>query len=413
MARSPRPLAQHRSALRLMTMRDPNEPHRAASSLELLFDLTIVVGVSFSSTALHHNLTEGHGAISVVYFAMGFFGLWLAWLNFTWFATSFDTDDWLYRIATIVQMGGALTYAAGLPKLEDVEHPDFTLGVTGYVIMRLPMAFQWFRAAVSDPRYRRTTLTYGFGILIAQVFWTSLLFVPTSLAVPTFGVGIVLEMLVPIVAERRVQTQWHRHHVTERYGLFTLIVLGESILASTNAVVAAGSHTDHLPSLVLLAASSLVIIAAFWWIYFAFPQHNLLGSAGMAFTWGYGHYVIFASAAALAAGIEIAIDTGEGEGGSHLSTIASSAALAVPCAVFVLFVWLFVLRRVSSRRVNTVVPVFVVLIALASFAPFALQVVAGLLVIVVVVVVSGADRSSSPSSSSSSSPGSGSGLVDA
>jgi low temperature requirement protein LtrA len=384
-------LTSHHSALRRMVLRDPGEPHRAASSLELLFDLTFVVAVSFASQGLHHNLQEGHLLTGTLYYVMAFFGVWWAWMNFTWFATSFDTDDWLYRIATIVQMGGALTYAAGIPALMDVDHPDYSVGVIGYIIMRLPMAFQWFRAAHDDPSRRATTLRYGWGILVVQCFWLALLFVPGAAKVPIFLVGVALELLVPVFSERAGMTAWHPHHITERYGLFTLIVLGESILASTNAVVDAEHSAEHLAGLVTVAAFSLVIIACLWWIYFALPQHGLLVSMGSAMGWGYGHIAIFASAAAVSAGIALAIDSNEGE--SHLSAVASAAALAIPCAVFVLFVWFLVLRRLSSRRVNTAVPLLAVAIAMSSLFPFSIEIVGALLIVTVIVVVSG--RSSS------------------
>ncbi|MCU1527603.1 MAG: low temperature requirement protein, partial [Frondihabitans sp.] len=356
-----------------------------------LFDLTFVVAVSFASQALHHNLHESHLVLGVVYYLMSFFGVWWAWMNFTWFATSFDTDDWLYRITTIVQMGGALTYAAGIPAFTNVQHPDFTLGVVGYIIMRLPMAFQWFRAARDDPSMRATTLRYAWGILVVQCFWVALLIVPPALAIPTFLVGIVLELLVPVFGESSGATAWHRQHITERYGLFTLIVLGESILASTNAVVDAGAEaeTDKLAALVLLAATSLVVIACFWWLYFALPQRDLLQGFATALGWGYGHYVIFASAAALSAAIEIAID--QSEGVTRLPSVTAAGVLSIPCAIYVLFVWLLILRSQSSNRVNTAVPILAIAIALAAFVPFSIQVVAGLLVVTVVVVVSGRD----------------------
>lgn len=371
-------------------MRNPSEPHRAASSLELLFDLTFVVAVSFASVALHHNLQEGHVVQGTISYLLGFFGVWWAWMNFTWFATSFDTDDWLYRIATVVQMGGALTYAAGLPAIANLSHPDFTLGVTGYIIMRLPMAFQWFRAAYSEPSTRTTTLRYGVGIIVVQIYWLLLLALPASVKVPVFLGGIVLEILVPVFGEAAGRTAVHLHHITERYGLFTLIVLGESILASTNAVVEAGQDREHLGPLVLLAATSLVIIVCFWWIYFAFPQHRLITSIRTSLGWGYGHFAIFAAAAALSAGIEIALNVEAGD--TDLSPAVAAATLTVPCAVYLFFVWLLVLRRQSSARVNAAVPALALLTGLAALVPHSLQVVAVLMVVAVVVVVAGRDH---------------------
>src|SRR5687768_5577016 len=83
-----------------MAARDPHEPGRSASMLELFFDLVFVVAVSIAAVQLHHALTEGHVLDGLVTYGLVFFGIWWAWMNFTWFATSFDTDDWLYRVLT-------------------------------------------------------------------------------------------------------------------------------------------------------------------------------------------------------------------------------------------------------------------------------------------------------------------------
>ena len=154
-----------------MLARDPEEPHRAASSLELLFDLVFVVAVSQASGALHHLWDEQHFAEGLAAYAMVFFAIFNAWLNFTWFASAYDTDDWLYRLMTFVQMAGALTIAAGAQRA--MLDSDFRAIIIGYVIMRAAMASQWTRAAISDPEHRGTCVRYGVGIVVAQVLWVT------------------------------------------------------------------------------------------------------------------------------------------------------------------------------------------------------------------------------------------------
>ena len=73
-------------------------------------------------------------------------------------------------------------------------------------------------------------------ILVVQVLWVALAVVPGRVGTAAFLVLVVAEMAVPIWAERRGATTWHPEHIAERYGLFTIIVLGESVLASSNAV---------------------------------------------------------------------------------------------------------------------------------------------------------------------------------
>ena len=98
-----------------MTARAVDEPHRAATQLELLFDLTFVVAVAAVVVQLGHGMAEGHAVEAVGPFLQVFFAIWWAWMNFTWFASSYDTDDVPYRLLTLLQMGGVLVLAAGVP----------------------------------------------------------------------------------------------------------------------------------------------------------------------------------------------------------------------------------------------------------------------------------------------------------
>jgi low temperature requirement protein LtrA len=108
--------------LRRMVGRDPDEAHRASTPLELLFDLTLVVAVARATSKLHHALAQGHAGHALAGYAVMFFDLWWAWVNFTWFASAYDTDDVAYRLLTLLQMAGVLVYAAGIPAA--FEHYD-------------------------------------------------------------------------------------------------------------------------------------------------------------------------------------------------------------------------------------------------------------------------------------------------
>lgn len=366
-----------------MRARDPHEPHRVASSLELFFDLVFVVAVSIASVQLHHALAEAHVADGVVTFAMVFFAIWWAWMNFTWFATSFDTDDWLYRVLTIVQMSGVLVLAAGIPPM--FEHHDLSLLVAGYVVMRLAMVTQWLRASRAPGGRRRTALRYAGGIALVQVLWVGVLFLPSSLTTVAFVVLVVAELAVPVFSERAGQTPWHPHHITERYGLFTLIVLGESLLASANAIIGALHDTDAVGPLVGIAALTLVVTAALWWIYFWPAHHTAIGGFGASLLYGYGHYVIFASAAALSAGIELEIDVLTGH--SEIMPPAASFAYTVPIAVFMVGIWTVAIRRHRDRIVDAAVLGGAALVLIDPLIPVPVALTAVILVGVVAVLV--------------------------
>src|SRR3954454_1022101 len=152
-----------------MTERAIDEPHRASSPLELLFDLTFVVAVASVTAQLAHGIAGGHAVDAILPFLQVFFAIWWAWMNFTWFASSYDTDDVPYRLLTMVQMAGVLVLAAGVPAaVEGSGFPGVTLG---YLLMRMGLVAQWLRAGVEHPAGRRTAFRYAAGITVVQALW--------------------------------------------------------------------------------------------------------------------------------------------------------------------------------------------------------------------------------------------------
>lgn len=378
------PTPRSRFALTPMRPRDPAEPHRAATPLELFFDLVFVVAVSIAASNLHHALAEGHAAAGLQAYLLVFFGIWWAWMNFTWFATAFSNEDWLYRLLTFVQMAGVLVFAAGIEPA--FASHDYAVLVAGYVVMRVAMVAQWLRAARGAPELRRTALTYAVGIAVLQVVWVAYLWVPSQAAGTALLVSLVLgEVAVPVAAERRRPTPWHAHHITERYGLFTIIVLGESLLASANAVIEAIHGGEEVRSLAELSALTLLVAAALWWIYFWPPHHRSIGSLWRSVRYGYGHYLVFASAAAVSAAVELEIDVISGH--AEVSRTTAGLALSVPIAVFVFTTWWIAIRDQAPVAVNVALPLAAVLVLLDPLVPVPFAVTGAVLVGVVVVLV--------------------------
>ena len=325
-----------------MAARDPREQHRVASSLELFFDLVFVIAVSQASQALHHELTTGDPGHAVLAYAMVFFAIWWAWMNFTWFASAFDTDDWLYRVTTIVQMGGVLVLAAGVSGA--MLNGEWNTVTWGYVIMRLAMVSQWVRVAISDPSQRAAALRYAGGIASVQCVWLLRLVLPPEAQLWSFWGAVVLELLVPVWAERRRETPWHPRHIAERFSLFVLILLGESLLASANALFDAAAGGRRTSEIVALSVVALVLAAGVWWIYFSTQSVKLLRDRRSGLVFGYAHYVLFAAVGALSAGIATELDLLTGKVAASESILVSFA-LAIPVGVYMIVAWLILLRR--------------------------------------------------------------------
>jgi low temperature requirement protein LtrA len=264
--------------------------------------------------------------------------------------------------------------------------------------MRVALTTQWLRAARGETgRARTAALTYAAGLVVVQAYWVMLILLPSAAWAWGIGPGLVAELAVPAVAERMHETPWHPGHIGDRYGGFTIIVLGESISAATVAIQAALDRHTALAELLPIAFGGLVIVFAAFWLYFATPVNRFLHSSRQAFLWGYGQYLIFGSAAAIGAGIEVAADQVTRE--SHISALAAALAVTVPTALYWVAVWLVHLRHFErGAGQQLVLPASAALVLAASFAGHwavplaALAAAAGLAVNIVLVTRASASR---------------------
>lgn len=324
-----------------MSGRDSHEAHRVASPLELLFDLTFVVAFGTAANKLAHAVAHDHVAAGVVAFCFATFAICWAWINFTWFASAYDTDDWIYRLTTMMQMVGVLVFALGLHPMFESVHGGKTLDndvmVWGYVVMRLAMVFQWWRASRHDPARRGACQTYVVSILLAQVLWCALAVVdlPVGTTFALMVVPFLIETSGPAYAEiRRGGTPWHAHHVAERYGLMVIITLGEGMIG-TMVTLTSLSEDGLTWDVGLLAFAGTALTFGIWWSYFVAPNGAFLHAhRERSFGFGYGHMVIFGAIAAIGGGLHVAGYFLAHE--THLGPVAVVLAVAIPVAIFTL-----------------------------------------------------------------------------
>jgi low temperature requirement protein LtrA len=344
---------QHR--LRRMSGRDPDEEHRAATPLELLFDLTFVIAFGIAANEFAHMLAENHVGAGVLAFSFATFAVCWAWINFSWFASAYDTDDWVYRLMTMVQMVGVVIMALGFPQMfasvEHGDHVDNRVLVAGYVVMRIALVGQWLRAAKQDPDRRAACLTYALWVTVAQLGWAAALVLETSVPV-TFIVVVLLiavEALGPIMAERKVRTPWHAHHIAERYGLLAIIALGEGVVgtvASLSAVVTAQGWSFDA-AFVVVAGIGLTF--GMWWSFFVLPQAELL-HAHRERSWWFGYLPIVTFGAIVATGAGLHAAAYYIEHHSKLGSAGTVLSVALPVGVYVLS--LYLLYAVIVRTVD-------------------------------------------------------------
>lgn len=325
-----------RGLLSSLPARDPEERHRVATQLELLFDLVTVIAIAAVTASLHHAISEGHGLEKLPTFVFLFIAIWWAWMNFTWFASAFDNDGPGYRLLVFVIMFGALIFAGGAEHI--FKTGQFSWGVVGWTIMRLGMAALWLRAG-ANAEYRATAYRYAVGILIAQALWIWFSFAvpPASLAFFVLGALVFLfEFAVPVFAERANMTPFHRHHIIERYGLLTIISLGEVLLAVSLGFGALYKDPPDA-SLAVTPISALVMAFAIFWIYFCEREHLPERNLTTALIWGYAHVFIFGAIALLGAGVGADLDLIAHH--SHTTRQAVSWWLGAPLSIIFLALW--------------------------------------------------------------------------
>lgn len=368
---------QYRHGLRRMRGRSTDQHGRTATPLELLYDLTFVAAFGVAGNQLAHGIAENHASAAIGSFVFAMFAIVWSWINFSWFASAFDTDDWAFRLLTMVQMVGVIVLAIGLPALftSFLEGGviDNGLVVAGYLVMRIALVVQWLRVAASDPRYRTVALTYAGAVSIAQVGWVVLLVLalPASWMIAGAVVLYGIELLGPVLAERKGArhgggaTPWHAHHMAERYALLTIIALGETVfgtLASASAITEADGWSVDA---VVVVAAGVALGFALWWVYFLLPHAEILHARrDKAFPWGYGHIALFTAIAAVGAGLHVVGYSYDPH--YEVDTVTVVGSVAVPVLVFMVVLYLLYAWLMSTFTLNLPLQILVMALPLVA-----------------------------------------------
>jgi low temperature requirement protein LtrA len=379
-----------------MSGRDPREQYRVATPLELLFDLTFAVAFGIAASEFAQVLAANQVGAGLAGFAFATFAVCWAWINFSWFASAYDTDDWVYRLTTMLQMVGVVILALGIPQMfasiAEGQHVDNQVMVAGYVVMRIAMVAQWIRAAKQDPDRRSACLTYAATITVAQIGWIGVIVAHPSVPVTFLLVAVLtgVELAGPYLAETRSGgTPWHAHHIAERYGLLAIIALGEGVVgtvASISAVVGAQGWTVGA---VLVAVAGTGLTFGMWWVYFIVPAAPLLEAhRERSFTYGYLHIVVFGSIVATGAGLHTAAYYIEHH--SQLGSVATVLTVAIPVGAYIASIYALYMLLVSTWdtfHALLVALTAVVLIAAVALAAVGVSMAVCLLIVTLAPVV--------------------------
>lgn len=294
--RPPTPVLRH---LRPVHLRAADE-ERHPTWLELFFDLCFVAAVAALASGLHHH-PDAQGVLT---FAGLFIPVWWAWMGYTWYASAFDNDDVVFRVSWFAAMLLVIALASQSGPAADGAGAGFALA---YGLLQLLLAALFLRARRRETSARAFATRYATGDLLGAGVWLASALVEPPLQYLLWAAGMAILMATPPLAVLAYRGKaFNAAHVAERYGLFTIIVLGESVVA-----VAAGLGGDALTwPQVVTAALGFGVAACLWWLYFGSIRWSSLtrDSLVRSFTWGYGHLLVFAGVAAAAVGVHLAAD---------------------------------------------------------------------------------------------------------
>ena len=275
------------------------EGERSATWLELFFDLIFVVAIA----QLAHVFQAEFTFAGLAKLAILFVPVWWCWVGATFYDTRFDNDGLVDRLITLLQMAIAATMAANIHHGLDSSSVNFALS---YIAFRGVLICQYLHAGYHVPQARELTTWYAVGFGISIIFWVASVFAPLPWRFVMWGIGLIIDFATPLTAGKRVvNVPPDMSHTTERIGLFTIIVLGESIVA----VVGGVSDLKWTPMSIAIALLGLSIAFSFWWMYFDTVDESPLqamrqGKMVTALTWLYSHLPLAIGLTATGVGVE-------------------------------------------------------------------------------------------------------------
>jgi low temperature requirement protein LtrA len=307
---------------RLRTASAERYEERHATWLELFLDLVFVVAIAELGTSFAHHVTA-RGFL--IYLGLFVPIVW-AWAGFTFYATRFDTDDLVYRALTLLGMFGVAVLATTVPAAFEGAGNGFALA---YACIRIVIVLLYVRARRHVPESRRLANWFIGMFSVAIVLWLVSLAIGSPWKYVWWAVALAHELGAPPRAWRMMRNApIHPSHIPERFGLLTIIVLGEAVIA----VVIGTVNVSWTVLSGTTAFAGFLAAASLWWIYFEYLDSSVVGRdvlRGMTFV--YAHFLVVIGIAAMGVGVRLAVlSAGPGDSYAHSGwVLATGAALCM------------------------------------------------------------------------------------
>lgn len=321
----------------------PPRPHgqvikdRTVSNLELFYDLAYVAVIAQAS----HQLAGHVSLVGFAQFAVVFGMLWFAWFNGSLYVELHGREDGRTRLLVFFQMGLLALLAVFTGDAAGATGAPFALVYAAFLAL---MGWAWYLIRELDrverPEYLRITFFYVSGMAISTVVVAATALLSSELRLVVWAAFLAGWIGFMLVGSRsrgpQAQGIEPTESLVERFGLFTIIVLGEVVLAVVNGLSAAG--TD--PLTIVTGSLALVIGFGFWWIYFDLVGRRMPRTgSGVVWTWMLSHLPIQLSIVAAGAAIVSVIEH------AHEATTPADDALLLGGSVAIGLVALILTER--------------------------------------------------------------------
>jgi low temperature requirement protein LtrA len=274
---------------------------RTVSNLELFYDLAYVAVIAQAS----HHLASHVSLQGFLDFAVVFGMLWFAWFNGSLYVEVHGREDGRTRLLVFLQMGILALLAVFTAEAAGVTSRPFAVVYAAFLAV---MAWAWYSVRELDrierPEFLGITAIYVGGMVVSTVVIGGSAFLEEAWR-PLIWAAFLLGWVVFVLSGSRGRSRAQADGIlptdslVERFGLFTIIVLGEVILAVVTGLSAAG------PDALTIATGSLALVVGFglWWIYFDLVGRRLPRRGGTIWTWMLSHLPIQLSIVAAGAAI--------------------------------------------------------------------------------------------------------------
>jgi low temperature requirement protein LtrA len=281
------------------------EEERRVTFLELFYDLVYVVIIA----ELAHALSGHIDLAGIGSFAFLFVIVWWAWFNGTMYHDLHGQNDIRTRVFTFLQMFTVGAMAVFAHNAMGERSVGFALS---YASFQTILTYLWWRTGVHDPNHRPLSRPYSLTFLILTLLFVASVLIPAPWRFYLWGVALFISLLLPVITfnlgrkNPQVRAEIERTSsispsAVERFGLFTIIVLGEVIVGVVQGV----ARHHHLSWLVAgTAALGMLIAIGIWWVYFDFVSSHLpVYKPATLYGWMYVHLLMTMSIAAVGAAV--------------------------------------------------------------------------------------------------------------